>query len=110
MISRHGRLHPIHAFEVACELRFGVAESGSARLARQLDRVMALLEALPLDAPVEHRYAEIRRHLERAGTPIGPNDLLLAAQALALGLTLVTDNAREFTRLPGLAIENWLEP
>ncbi|HUF79869.1 MAG TPA: type II toxin-antitoxin system VapC family toxin [Burkholderiales bacterium] len=109
-MAKAGESRVCTSIVVACELRFGAAKRGSARLARQLDRVLGLLEALPLDAPVEHRYAEIRLHLERAGTPIGPNDLLIAAQALALGLTLVTGNAREFMRVPGLAVENWLEP
>lgn len=109
-LAKAGEARVCTSIVVACELRFGAAKRGSARLARQLDRVLGLLEALPLEAPAEHRYAEIRRHLERAGTPIGPNDLLIAAQALALGLTLVTGNAREFLRVPGLAVENWLEP
>jgi tRNA(fMet)-specific endonuclease VapC len=52
--------------------------------------------------------ARIRAVLEAAGTPIGPNDLLIAAHALSLGATLVTDNLREFARVPGLAVENWL--
>ncbi|MHB1292986.1 MAG: PIN domain-containing protein, partial [Sulfuricella sp.] len=65
-------------------------------------------EILPLETPVEEHYADIRNKLERAGTPIGPNDLLIASHARALGLTLVTDNVREFSRVPGLAVENWL--
>lgn len=56
----------------------------------------------------DQRYAEIRHHLWMQGTPIGPNDLLIAAQALAADLTLVTANAREFERVPSLLIENWL--
>jgi tRNA(fMet)-specific endonuclease VapC len=51
----------------------------------------------------------MRTHLERAGTLIGPNDLFIAAHALALGLTLVTDNLREFSRVPDLHVENWLD-
>lgn len=93
---------------VACEVRFGAAKSGSQRLARQLELVLGQLESLPLELPVEEHYADIRNTLERAGTPIGPNDLLIAAHARALGLTLVTDNVREFSRVPGLVVENWL--
>ncbi len=93
---------------VTCESRFGAAKSGSPRLARQLELVLGQLESLPLETPVEEHYADIRNMLERAGTPIGPNDLLIAAHARALGLTLVTDNVREFSRVPGLAVENWL--
>ena len=93
---------------VACEVRFGAAKSGSQRLARQLELVLGQLESLPLESPVEEHYADIRNTLERAGTPIGPNDLLIASHARALGLTLVTDNVREFSRVSGLVVENWL--
>jgi tRNA(fMet)-specific endonuclease VapC len=54
-------------------------------------------------------YALVRAHLERQGTPIGANDTWIAAQALTIGATLVTDNEREFSRVPGLPLENWLE-
>jgi tRNA(fMet)-specific endonuclease VapC len=57
---------------------------------------------------LDRRYAEIRLHLEQRGKPIGPNDLLIAAHALALDLILVTDNVEEFARVPGLHLENWL--
>lgn len=95
---------------VVCEARFGVLKSGSERLAHQLELILSKLEALPLESPVERHYAEIRRHLERAGTPIGPNDLIIAAHARALGYTLVTNNVSEFERVPGLEAENWLIP
>ena len=62
----------------------------------------------PLDAPADERYAVVRDHLARDGKPIGANDLLIAAHALALEATLVTDNTGEFSRVPGLKIENWL--
>lgn len=93
---------------VACELRYGAAKKGSPRLADRVDQLLAGLEILPLERGADHQYAEIRAHLQRAGLPIGPNDLLIAAHALALGLTLVTANVGEFSRVPGLAIENWL--
>jgi tRNA(fMet)-specific endonuclease VapC len=70
--------------------------------------VLEQVAILPMEPPVEEHYADIRHTLERAGTPIGPNDLLIAAHARALGLTLVTDNVREFSRVPGLLVENWL--
>jgi len=63
---------------------------------------------MPLEAPVDRRYAELRHHLTRQGTLIGPNHLLIAAHALAADLTLVTANTREFERVPSLRIENWL--
>ncbi len=63
---------------------------------------------LPLEAGVDRAYAEVRLQLEQAGTPIGPNDLPIAAQALESGLTLVTDNGDEFRPVAGSQVENWL--
>lgn len=108
-IARLGDDQVCISIVVACELRFGAAKSGSQRLARQLELVLGELEILSLEPPVEEHYADIRNTLERAGTPIGPNDLLIAAHARALGLTLVTGNLGEFSRVPGLLVENWLE-
>ena len=68
-----------------------------------------MIEILPFEAPADAVYAKIRTKLEAAGTPIGANDLLIASQALALGLTLVTDNEREFDRVEHLQVENWLK-
>jgi tRNA(fMet)-specific endonuclease VapC len=93
---------------VAAELRFGAAKSGSTRLADQLDHILAALPVLPIQAPTELHYADIRAQTEAAGTPIGANDLLIAAHARALGLVIVTDNVREFKRVPGLKHVNWL--
>lgn len=93
---------------VAAELRYGARKSGSEQLLRRIDLLLSALEILPLEPPADRRYAEIRDHLTRRGTPIGPNDLLIAAQALAAGLTLVTANTREFARVPTLRIDNWL--
>ena len=70
--------------------------------------MLSALEILPLEPPADERYAEIRHHLARQGTPIGPNDLLIAAHALAADLTLVTANTREFERVPSLRVDNWL--
>lgn len=94
---------------VAAELRFGAAKSASRKLAERVDLILSALEILPLEAPADHHYGEIRHHLTRQGTPIGPNDLLIAAHARSLGLTVVTANGREFSRVPGLKVENWLE-
>ncbi len=93
---------------VASELRYGAAKKGSPQLTARIEQLLASLEVLPLDQDADRRYAEIRSHLDRSGTPIGPNDLLIAAHALALDLTLVTDNVVEFGRVPRLALENWL--
>jgi len=90
------------------ELLLGAGKSvapavAAARLAA-LTRVAAVA-VLPLDA--SRHYAEIRSHLERAGTPIGANDMWIAAHARAAGLILVSNNEREFRRVPGLEVENW---
>lgn len=92
------------------ELKFGAEKSR--QVERNRSRLTELAERLPLvalDAATSHSYGEVRAHLERLGRPIGANDLWIAAQALALSATLVTDNVGEFARVPGLKIENWLE-
>ena len=93
---------------VASELRFGAAKSGSRNLAQQLDTILGVLPILPLEPPADLKYAEVRARLEKAGTPIGANDLLIAAHALALDLVLVTANVREFKRVKGLRCIDWL--
>lgn len=93
---------------VAAELRYGAAKKGSARLMTQLGHVLEALELIPFEPPADVIYGDVRVALEAAGTPIGANDLLIAAQALALQMTLVTNNEREFARVPGLRLENWL--
>lgn len=93
---------------VAAELRYGAVKSGSDRLLDRVDLLLSAMEILPLEPPVDREYANLRYHLARQGTPIGPNDLLIAAHALALDLAVVTANIREFVRVPGLKVENWL--
>jgi tRNA(fMet)-specific endonuclease VapC len=93
---------------VAAELRYGCAKKGSQKLLRQVKAVLSGLEILPLDVPADREYGDLRTRLETIGEPIGYNDLLIAAQALASGLIVVTDNEREFTKVGGLSVENWL--
>lgn len=93
---------------VAAEMRFGAEKKASARLSAQLDTILSALEVIAFEPPADVRYGDVRVALEAAGTPIGGNDLLIAAHALALGMIMVTDNEREFRRVPGLAVENWL--
>jgi tRNA(fMet)-specific endonuclease VapC len=93
----------------AAELRFGAAKKGSAELVARVEAVLGAVDIVPLDVPADHEYGRLRAELELAGTPIGPMDLLIAAQALVLRVTLVTRNLAEFRRVPGLKIENWLE-
>jgi tRNA(fMet)-specific endonuclease VapC len=93
---------------VSAEIRFGVLKKGSNELARKVDAVLSRMTIAPCDKPTDATYALARLKLEQSGTPIGPNDLLIAAHALALNATLVTANEREFSRVPGLKVENWL--
>jgi tRNA(fMet)-specific endonuclease VapC len=93
---------------VAAELRYGAAKRRSRTLNAQLETILGGMEILPFKPPADVIYGDVRAQLERVGTPIGPNDMLIAAQALALGLTVVTDNEREFSRVAGLSVENWL--
>jgi len=93
---------------VAAELRYGTTKKASPRLKAQVETVLGVIDTLPFDSPAEEIYGCIRTQLESAGTPIGGNDLLIAAQALALGHTLVTDNDQEFSRVGGLRVENWV--
>ena len=95
---------------VAAELRYGAAKRGSEKLTNQLEAILAALPVLPLEDPTDRRYGQLRATLERQGALIGPNDMLIAAHALALGAVLVTDNTREFERVQELVIENWLQP
>ena len=93
---------------VAAELRFGAEKKGSPRLTAQLESVLGAIDVLAFELPGDATYGLIRARLEQAGTPIGGNDLLIAAHAIALGCTIVTDNEREFARIDGLLVENWL--
>ena len=95
---------------VACELRYGAAKKGSVRLVARVEALLERLTVLPLGEDVDREYALVRNELERAGSLIGPNDLLIAAHARALGLIVVTANLREFSRVPGLALQNWIAP
>ncbi|TCU30535.1 tRNA(fMet)-specific endonuclease VapC [Rhizobium azibense] len=94
---------------VAAELRYGCAKKGSARLLAKVESVLETLPILPMDIPADIKYGGIRAELEAVGQTIGLNDLLIAAHACVLDLTLVTDNTREFQRIRGLNLENWLE-
>ncbi len=93
---------------VAAEARFDLLKKSASRLATRLDELFEQIEVLPFLSPADRRYAELRVELERRGRPIGANDLLIAAHALALNCTLVTANEREFRRVPGLRVENWI--
>lgn len=107
-IAKLGEASVFTSIIVTAELHFGLARNRSDRLAGQLQTVLSGLDILPWDAPADERYGEIRAFLQGKGKLIGANDLLIAAHALALDVTLVSDNVREFSRVPGLKLENWL--
>lgn len=106
--------HPIGDIGIsvitACELAYGVAKSGSARNRAALETFLLPLEIAAFDDQLMWRYAELRARLEQRGTPIGALDTQIAAHALHLGCTLVSNNTREFSRIEGLMLEDWSHP
>ncbi len=113
----HERLRGIPVGEVGmsavvlAELRHGIAKSSQReRSEAALRDFLAFVQVLDWPEAAAHDYGEIRAELERNGTVIGGNDLLIAAHARQLGATLVTNNGREFERVPGLCVENWAAP
>jgi tRNA(fMet)-specific endonuclease VapC len=94
---------------VACELRYGAQRRGSAALHARVEEMLSNLLVLGLDGQADQHYADIRCALEKVGTPIGSHDLFIAAHARSQGLTLVTHNLREFQRVPGLLVEDWID-
>jgi tRNA(fMet)-specific endonuclease VapC len=96
---------------VVAELYYGCLRSANpAGNRRTVDALIRPHQSLPFDDVAAEQFAAIRRHLETLGTTIGPCDLQIAAIALANGCTLVTNNTREFSRLPGLMFEDWQLP
>ncbi|MBU0542109.1 MAG: type II toxin-antitoxin system VapC family toxin [Gammaproteobacteria bacterium] len=92
---------------VAAELRFGAAKLASPRFQAAIEAWLAGFEVLPWPVDAAHHYAQIRSELERAGKPVGGMDLLIAAHAMAEDSVVITNNAREFHRVPRLAVEEW---
>jgi tRNA(fMet)-specific endonuclease VapC len=107
-IRKVGEAQVFTSIIVAAELRYGATKKGSLRLSAQLGAVLGALEVLPFEAPASATYGLLRTRLEQAGRPIGANDLLIAAQALSLGYTVITDNEKEFAHVEDLRRENWL--
>ena len=93
---------------VAAELAFGVAKSGSARNRQALEMFLAPLTILPFDAAAVWVYGDLRADLERRGNPIGSLDTMIAAHALSQQALLITNNTREFAKVPGLQLDNWV--
>ena len=92
---------------VAAELRFGAAKLGSDRFSGAVEGWLAGFELLAWPLEATHHYARMRSELERIGTPVGNLDLMIAAHALAEDSVVITNNAREFLRIPGVAVEEW---
>lgn len=92
----------------AAELAFGVAKTRSMRNRRALEAFLLPLAVPPFDLTAAFAYGDLRAELERRGEPVGPLDLQIAAHALSLDAILVTNNEREFRKVPGLKIENWI--
>ena len=91
------------------ELEYGVKHSANpAKNQQALIRFLLLINVLPFDANAATKYGEIREHLQKKGTPIGALDMLIASHAKAEDLILVTNNLKEFERVPGLKVENWI--
>ena len=90
------------------ELAYGVAKTGSRRNRIALDGFLLPLEIAQFGIEASMAYGEVRTSVERKGTPIGPLDLLIAAHAIALDTILVTNNQREFARVTGLRLANWV--
>jgi tRNA(fMet)-specific endonuclease VapC len=93
---------------VAAEIHAGLANAGSEKLAHHVLLTLEAFPILPFEVPADRIYGDIRAQLERAGTPVGSNDLLVAAHALALGCTLVSGKEHALACVPGLNVENWL--
>ncbi len=93
----------------ASELAYGVAKSGSLKNRKALEMFLAPLQILPFDSQCLWFYADLRASLEKQGQSIGPMDTLIAAHALSIGGTLVTNNVKEFVRVPKLKLENWFQ-
>ena len=89
------------------EIRFGLARNPGLRIAPLVEQFLSGIRILPLTSDAAVHYARARAQLEAAGTPIGPLDLMIAAQGLALGATVVTTNLKEFRRVRGLRCEDW---
>jgi len=91
----------------ACELRYCAKRKGSSLLTQRVELLLHTINVLPLDTPADEHYADLRATLERNGYPIGNCDLFIAAHARSRGMKLLTRNLREFSRVPGLTVEDW---
>jgi len=108
-LERHAD-HDILLSSIAlAEIEYGIAKSTKHEYNRRVfEEISKTFKIIPFSVQATRHYGELRTYLEKRGIPIGSNDTFIAAEALAQGATLVTDNTREFSRVPGLLLENWL--
>lgn len=107
-VAREGEQSICTSVVVAAEMRFGAQKRASEQLTTRVAAILSTIQIMPLEEPADHYYAQLRANLEERGALIGPNDMLIAAHALALDCAVVTANEREFSRVSGLKVENWL--
>ncbi|MGE0542147.1 MAG: type II toxin-antitoxin system VapC family toxin [Dehalococcoidia bacterium] len=107
-LAEHAEADLFTSIIVACELRYGAAKRGSPALTQRIDQLLTSLEVAALEPGIDEAYGRIRADLERQGRPVGANDLLIAAHAVATEAILVTHNVDEFRRISGLKVEDWL--
>ena len=110
MIERFAALQPGQLWlsaVVAAELRFGAVKLASPRFSSAVEAWLAGFDVRPWPLEATHHYAQLRAALEQAGKPVGAMDMLIAAHAMAEDSVVITNNAREFHRVPGLAVEEW---
>jgi len=110
-LKRHAITDVAIAAVTAAELQYGVHKSARPQQNQQaLDQFLVPLTILPFDESAAAAYGLIRAYLEKQGTPIGALDTLIAAQAVSQNLIMVTNNVREFVRVPDLIVEDWTQP
>jgi len=107
-IARVGETEVFTSILVSAEIRFGLAKKQSLALSQQFEKILTRLPVLELTPAADETYAELRRVLELRGEPIGATDMFIAAHAISLNYVLATANEREFSRVDGLKLENWL--
>jgi tRNA(fMet)-specific endonuclease VapC len=107
-LAEVGEVNVFTSVIVRAEILFGLKKRASAELTRKVGNVLSRLYIASFDPPADSHYADIRLDLKLRGEPIGANDLWIAAHAMALDAVLVSDNEREFSRVAGLKLENWL--
>jgi len=108
-LQRHADHEILLSSVVLAEIEHGIAKSTKREYNRRIfEEISKTFKIIPFSVQAARHYGELRTYLEKRGIPIGSNDTFIAAEALAQGATLVTDNVREFSRVPGLLVENWL--